>query len=230
MTTPTMPEVTEADFASGVLAAEGRVLVEFYATWCGNCRRMAPVLDRLAEELAAEAGFVKVNAEEAPGLVAEYGVTSTPTLIVFDRGAPGARLVGAQSERAVRDLVVGRAESGGVKTQLPLSWVPVDACRLPSADQPMRLAAFEDLFATAVRSVDRVEPTLLRLDLVPDPAVAARAAELAVRESDCCGFFHFDLTAAEGALTLNITVTADRSIVLDGLADQARSAQAGAVA
>ena len=228
MTALSITEVSEADFAQEVVAAEGLVLVEFYATWCGSCRRMAPVLDRLAVDLASEARFVKVNADEAPTLVVQYGVTSTPTMVVFDHGAPGAVLVGAQTEQAVRDLVTGQLEPAPAKTRLELSWVPADACRLPSAEQPERLAAFEDLFATALRSVERVAATRLRLGLSPDPAVAARAAELAVRESDCCGFFSFNLTASTGALTLEVSVPDNRIAVLDGLAAQAETAGAPA--
>ncbi|WP_211234912.1 hypothetical protein [Glycomyces arizonensis] len=106
------------------------------------------------------------------------------------------------------------------------SWVPVDACLLPSDERPMRLDAFEDLFAVAVRSIARPEPTRLRFALVPEPAVAARAAALAAREADCCGFFTFALTAAQGRLVLEVAVPETRAGVLDGLA--AQSAAAGA--
>ncbi|SDK51016.1 thioredoxin 1 [Glycomyces sambucus] len=77
VTASTMPEVSEAEFAGSVLASEGPVLVEFSATWCGTCRRMASLLDRLAADRSGEVRFVKVNADESPDLVAEYGVTST---------------------------------------------------------------------------------------------------------------------------------------------------------
>jgi hypothetical protein len=72
------------------------------------------------------------------------------------------------------------------------SWVP-DACTLPTADRPTRLTEFDDLFATAVRSADRTDPGRLRLELLASPEVAARAANLAVRETGCCSFFTFTL-------------------------------------
>lgn len=106
------------------------------------------------------------------------------------------------------------------------SWVPADACRLPSGERPMRLDAFEELFAVAVRSLARPEPTRLRFELVPGPTVAARAAELAAREADCCGFFAFALTVAQGRLVLEATVPRNRTGVLDGLAAQAAAAGA----
>lgn len=104
------------------------------------------------------------------------------------------------------------------------SWAPVDACQLPSDERPMRLDAFDELFADAVRSLERPEPTRLRLELVPEPAVAARVAELAAREADCCGFFTFALTAVQGGLALDVTVPEARAGVLDGLAAQVAAA------
>jgi hypothetical protein len=89
----------------------------------------------------------------------------------------------------------------------------------------MRLTALDDLFASAVTTVERPEPTRLRLDLVPQPAAAAQAAALAVREADCCGFFTFTLTAVQCGLTLDISVPQERAAVLDGIAAQAIGAR-----
>ncbi|MQM25557.1 hypothetical protein GFD30_08230 [Glycomyces sp. NEAU-7082] len=105
------------------------------------------------------------------------------------------------------------------------TWIADDACLLPAADRAARLAAFDDLFAAAVRSVERLEPTRLRLGLSPDPAVAARAADLSLREADCCGFFTFQLTAGTGRLELDIAVPEHRAGVLDGIAAQAEAAR-----
>jgi hypothetical protein len=97
----------------------------------------------------------------------------------------------------------------------------IDACTLPTAEQPLRLAEFDDLFATAVRGVHRKDPTRVRLDLTPEPAVAARAADLAVRETRCCSFFTFTLAASGGQLSLDIAVPAERADVLAALAARA---------
>jgi hypothetical protein len=94
-------------------------------------------------------------------------------------------------------------------------------CTLPTADRPLRLAEFDDLFATAVRAVDRIDPNRLRLTLDRRPEVASRTADLAVRETGCCGFFTFALTAAEERLWLEVTVPAARIDVLDALATRA---------
>jgi hypothetical protein len=96
-----------------------------------------------------------------------------------------------------------------------------DACTLPTAEQPLRLAEFDDLFTSAVTWVDRPVPTRLLLGLPADPAVAARAADLAVRESDCCSFFTFALTVNGARLHLEVTVPGAYTDVLDGLAARA---------
>lgn len=224
-------EITAHQFPAEVLVAAGPVVVEFYAPWCGNCRRLAPVLNRLAAEYAGTVRLVKIDAEQAPDLTERYKVAGTPTLIRFEDGAPVAALVGAQSEDAVRTLLVppiSKAAQGRSRRNLGLTWVPADACTLPAESQAARLAAFEDLFATAVTGIDRPEPTRLRLALRSDPAAAATAGELAVREADCCGFFTFTLTTGAGRLDLNITVPQARAGVLDGIAAQAEAAREGA--
>src|SRR5262245_24630390 len=93
-----------------------------------------------------------------------------------------------------------------------------EACTLPAADRPLRLAEFDDLFAAATRGVERPEPLRLRLELEPDPAVAARAADLAVRETRCCSFFTFTVSATDGRLSLDVTVPAAHAEVLDAMA------------
>lgn len=98
------------------------------------------------------------------------------------------------------------------------SFVPA-SCTLPTADRPMRLAEFADLFATSAHTVDRVSPTRLRLRLDDDPAVAAAARDLAERETSCCAFFTF--TFGDGG-ELTVDVPAVHAAVLDGLERLAR--------
>jgi hypothetical protein len=97
------------------------------------------------------------------------------------------------------------------------TWVPA-TCTLPTAERPLRTAEFADLFATAVRRTTRPAPGRLELDLEPTPEVAATAAALAARETACCSFFTFALTATAGRLELAITVGPEHTGVLDGLA------------
>ncbi|MGW3807913.1 hypothetical protein [Micromonospora sp. NPDC005113] len=100
------------------------------------------------------------------------------------------------------------------------SWVP-QACTLPTVEQPLRLAEFDDLFASAVVAMERVDRLRVRLELRPEPTVAGRAADLVTRETGCCSFFTFTLTATGGQLALDVAVPAGHVDVLDALAARA---------
>lgn len=95
-------------------------------------------------------------------------------------------------------------------------WVP-DSCTLPTADQPFRTAAFDELFRSAVRDTERVGPQHLLLTLDPTPSIASSVAELTVAETQCCSFFSFTLTATAGSLTLGISVPPNYVEVLDAM-------------
>ncbi len=95
------------------------------------------------------------------------------------------------------------------------------SCTLPAVEQPSRTAEFDALFAQAVRHVERPSLDRVRLELEPTAQVAARVADLVLRESGCCSFFTFTLTATAGALHLDITVTPEHGDVLDALAARA---------
>ena len=71
------------NFKQEVLEAKGKVLVDFFATWCGPCRMMSPIVDQLADELA-DVKVCKVDIDQAEALATEYGVEVVPTFIVFD--------------------------------------------------------------------------------------------------------------------------------------------------
>lgn len=225
-------ETSDAMFDQDVLGADGPVLVEFFATWCGSCRRFAPTLEAVAVEYAGRVPVVQVNADENPELVRRYRVSSTPTLVLFSSGERVGTLVGAQSEDAVRELLAPvlrdrSARGPSARGPVALAWAPVDACTLPVVEQPLRGAEFSALFATALRGVERAAPTWLRLRLDGGAAAAARTRDLTARESLCCSFFDFELTAAESGLTLDVRVPEARVEVLDGLAGLAEAALAG---
>jgi len=99
-----------------------------------------------------------------------------------------------------------------------LDWVPA-ACTLPTAEQPLRVAEFDELFADHLRSADRVGPRTL--DLVLTAESRGTVAELTARENECCSFFEFDLTdTADGEVRLRIGVAPTQVAVLDGLSDR----------
>ncbi|MEV6277989.1 hypothetical protein [Nocardia sp. NPDC051832] len=95
-----------------------------------------------------------------------------------------------------------------------IAWVS-EACTLPTAEQPTRVAAFDEFFAEAVREMRQPEHT--RLELVVDAAYAARARELAALETACCSFFAFEFGGSGAELIMSIEVPAGRAEVLAGL-------------
>lgn len=96
--------VNETDFARLVLNSEVPVLVDFYADWCGPCRRLTSVLEELAAEMP-EAMIVKVNVDDSPNLAAEYGVEAIPNVKVFRNGNVTGEQVGLATKRELRALL-----------------------------------------------------------------------------------------------------------------------------
>ncbi len=90
---------TETSFETDVIGSEGKVIVDFWAEWCGPCHAVAPVLDRIAEE--RDVKIVKVNVDEEQGLALKYGVSSIPMMVLFENGEPTAQAVGALPKSAL---------------------------------------------------------------------------------------------------------------------------------
>jgi thioredoxin len=102
-------EATETTFEQEVLQGEGRVLVDFWAEWCGPCHAVAPVLDRIADDHSLK--IVKANIDEQQGLANRYGVASIPMMILFENGEPQASAVGAMP-KGVLERQLGLAAEG----------------------------------------------------------------------------------------------------------------------
>ncbi len=140
---------------------------------------------------------------------------------------------GASVVREVSGATFDREERAG-PVPGPGSWVQIDACTLPTAEQPLRVAEFDALFAGALRKLELREPGWLRLVLAPGAGVQAAdveasTRELIARESVCCSFFDFHLTPTiDGELVLDVRVPDTRVEVLDGIIRQAQAAQASA--
>ncbi len=91
--------ISSADFQSKVLDADKPVLVDFFATWCGPCRMLAPVLEEVASEVAGRAYVYKVDIDQSPDLAGRYGGSSVPTLIAFENGQVKKQTLGAQPKQ-----------------------------------------------------------------------------------------------------------------------------------
>jgi len=99
-------EVSEKDFDAEVLRSDLPVMVDFWAPWCGPCRAMAPLLEGMANNLSGFMKCVKVNVDDANSLAAKYGISSIPTLIVFNKGAEVSRGTGSQDGlKIIQDFV-----------------------------------------------------------------------------------------------------------------------------
>lgn len=88
--------VTDATFEQDVLKAEGPVLVDFWAPWCGPCRMVAPVLDQIGDELEGKLTIAKVNVDENQAVSGSFGIMSIPALLLFKDGQVVEEIIGFQ--------------------------------------------------------------------------------------------------------------------------------------
>jgi thioredoxin 1 len=97
--------VTDAAFEQTVLNSQLPVVVDFWAPWCGPCKMVAPILDKLAKEHAGKLLVAKVNTDDNPEWAGKYGVQGIPTMLFISGGKVVHRQVGALPERMLRDVV-----------------------------------------------------------------------------------------------------------------------------
>ena len=97
--------LTKENFQNEVLASDRPVLIDFWASWCGPCRMLSPVVDEIAEELAGKVKIGKVNVDEERELASEFRVMSIPTLAVMKDGKLTATAVGVQPKAKILELL-----------------------------------------------------------------------------------------------------------------------------
>jgi len=97
--------LTDDSFDSNVLKAEGSILVDFWAEWCGPCKMIAPILDEIAEEFAGKLTITKLNIDQNPATAPKYGIRGIPTLLLFKNGEVAATKFGALSKGQLKDFL-----------------------------------------------------------------------------------------------------------------------------
>jgi thioredoxin 1 len=95
MSSDLIKHVTDATFEAEVLQAQGPVLVDYWAEWCGPCKMIAPILDQIAAEYAGKVLVAKMNVDESPRTPTKYSVRSIPTLMLFKNGTVIDQKIGA---------------------------------------------------------------------------------------------------------------------------------------
>ena len=95
--------ISDDDFENEVLKADGPVMVDFWAEWCGPCKALSPIVDEVANEVAGKMKIVKVNIDENPNAPTKYGVRGIPTLMVFKDGELVDTKVGGMSKSQLND-------------------------------------------------------------------------------------------------------------------------------
>ena len=96
--------LTKENFESEVLKSDKKVLVDFWATWCGPCQMVSPIIEELGEELT-DVKVCKVDVDKEPEISIQYNIMSIPTLIVFENGAIANKTIGACTKDEILDLL-----------------------------------------------------------------------------------------------------------------------------
>ncbi|AZI59276.1 thioredoxin [Nakamurella antarctica] len=94
-------DVTDASFADDVLMSDKPVIVDFWATWCGPCRMVSPILEEISDAHSAKINVVKIDVDANPQTAQDYKILSLPTMMVFQGGKPVKQVIGAKPKAAL---------------------------------------------------------------------------------------------------------------------------------
>jgi thioredoxin 1 len=134
----TLTQVTDINFDAEVIEAEGAVLVDFWAPWCGPCRVVAPVLEEIAAE-RADLRIVKLDIDENPQTAARFQVLSIPTMILFKGGEPVKTVIGAYPKKRLQQelepSLTPTADAAAPEAAAPQATTPDTAAPEPAAPE-----------------------------------------------------------------------------------------------
>lgn len=102
-----LQHANDLDFTEKVLNSDKPVLVDFWATWCGPCKMLAPVVEEVATDMKEDIHVIKVDVDGSPSIASQFGISSIPTLILFDKGAPVGKMVGFRPADQIKDVIKG---------------------------------------------------------------------------------------------------------------------------
>ena len=98
-------KITNENFEGEVLQSEKPVIIDFYADWCGPCKMMSPIIDKIAEELGENVKVGKVNSDENMELAEKYGIMSIPTIMIFKNGNLDKTFIGVTDKTTIIDAI-----------------------------------------------------------------------------------------------------------------------------
>ena len=94
-------EISENDFESEIVNYNGIAVVDFFADWCGPCRKLGPIIEEVEQEIASKVKFAKINTDNNIEIARKYQISGLPTLMVFKNGTPAERMVGLMPKSSI---------------------------------------------------------------------------------------------------------------------------------